>query len=74
MTHGTPTGYAVHGCRCPDCTSAQRVRMREYRKRRTNAVPTDGNATTPGTTEIGPRDAQTSEGRGPEPHGGPEHG
>lgn len=35
MTHGTPTGYAKHGCRCVACTRAQRERMRDYRKRRT---------------------------------------
>jgi hypothetical protein len=36
VTHGTATGYAYHGCRCVACTRAQRARMREYRKRRTD--------------------------------------
>jgi hypothetical protein len=72
MTHGTPTGYIYHGCRCAECTRAQRDRMRVYRARgnRTFEVL----ATTRGTTEIAPRAASTTGGRGPEPHGGPEHG
>jgi hypothetical protein len=64
MTHGTRSGYAKYGCRCPDCTAAQRARMREYRQRRTAAIPTDAGATNLGTTEIGPSDARTSPGRG----------
>jgi hypothetical protein len=62
MTHGTPTGYAKHGCRCVACTRAQRERMREYRKRRMNAVPTEAGATTPGTTQMCPGDVGASPG------------
>jgi hypothetical protein len=39
MKHGTASGYATYGCRCAPCTRAQRERMREYRKRQTDAVP-----------------------------------
>lgn len=65
MTHGTATGYAYHGCRCAECTAAQRARMREYRKPRTHAVPTGEPATNRGTTQMCPREAGTSGGVGP---------
>jgi hypothetical protein len=72
MTHGTRSGYAKYGCRCPDCTAAQRARMREYRKRRTTTIPTDGGATSHGTTEIAPGAAVNDPGAGTEPSGGPD--
>lgn len=65
MTHGTPSGYAYHGCRCLACTRAQRERMREYRLRRTNAGPTDAGATTLGTTEKCPGDVDAPPGVAP---------
>lgn len=61
MTHGAG-GYSKYGCRCHECTGAHRARMREYRKRRTNAVPTDAVATTPETTQKRPRVAPTTGG------------
>lgn len=61
MTHGAG-GYSKYGCRCAECTAAHRARMREYRKRRTTAVPSDPVATTSGTAEKCPREAGTSGG------------
>lgn len=66
MTHGTRSGYAKYGCRCTDCTAAQRARMREYRKRRTTTtILTDAGATNPGTTEKCPGDVDASRGVAP---------
>lgn len=30
--HRTTTGYRKHGCRCPECTDAQRLAMEDYRR------------------------------------------
>jgi len=32
--HGTPNGYNRHGCRCAECTEANRVQALAYRERR----------------------------------------
>lgn len=68
MTHGTVSGYAKYGCRCPECTAAQRARMREYRKRRTTAIPTDVGATNSGTTEKCPGTVGAARGVAHEEH------
>ena len=33
VDHGTRSGYAHHGCRCGDCTKAQRAYMARYTAR-----------------------------------------
>ncbi len=33
IVHGTLTGYSSYGCRCVECTAANREKMREYRAR-----------------------------------------
>lgn len=72
MTHGTRSGYAKYGCRCPECTAAQRTRMREYRKRRMAAIPSGQGATSTGTTQVAPGAAVNDPGAGTEPTGGPD--
>lgn len=64
MTHGTISGYTWHGCRCDACTRAQRVRMREYRKRRTTGVPSDRLATNHLENQSDPATAATVRGHG----------
>lgn len=39
VTHGTHTGYSHYGCRCPDCTLAQREYQRAYIADWTGSAP-----------------------------------
>lgn len=64
MTHGTAGGYSKYGCRCTSCTSAHRVRMREYRNRRMDAESSDPVATNHLENQIDPASAATDPGHG----------
>ena len=38
--HGTRSGYIHHKCRCPPCTAAQSVAVRQWRAKRKASTPT----------------------------------